>query len=91
MAPTLKDQDLAFGRGLSVFGPLQPGMVVMVDHASIGLTIKRILSVTDDGAVKLRGDGPLSAPSVDLGTVPADRVRLVLRWWVSGWRLQRIR
>ena len=91
MTPTLKDQDLAFGRGLSVTGRVRPGVVVLVDHPLLGLMIKRVLTVTPDGSVTLRGDGALSAPSVDLGVVAADRIQLVLRWRIAGWRFHRLR
>lgn len=47
------------------------GDIVVADHPHMGRIIKRVKTVDADGqAVTLAGDGPVSAPSIDLANLP---------------------
>lgn len=88
MEPTVFDGDLAFGRGPS---RLRAGQVVLVELPGVGLSIKRLLEPNVHGQFPLRGDGPLSAPTIDMPPVSKSDVRAVLHFvWRAG-RLHKIK
>ena len=89
MEPTLIEGDLALGRGPSLSRSPAPGNVVLVRLPNVGLAIKRIHRCDIQG-LHLRGDGPLSTPTVDLPILQPDDVVAVLRWRLRGARLSRL-
>lgn len=89
MEPTLKDGDLAIGRGPSRFRQPECGDVVLFRLPGVGLSVKR-LHQKDGSQFRLRGDSPLSAPTVDLPRVGNREILAILRWRLRGLRLARL-
>ncbi|MEM1411981.1 MAG: S26 family signal peptidase [Pseudomonadota bacterium] len=78
MAPSLRHGDLVLTRRWGRRKPApQVGAVLCVDHPVYGAIVKRVTAVKEQH-IALAGDGPASTPSMDLGWVPAARVRSAL-------------
>ncbi|MCF4165838.1 S24/S26 family peptidase [Zavarzinia compransoris] len=86
MAPTFRDGDIAVGRLPGHGRPPRPGDVVCVRRPGELQMIKRLGPRAADGRFRLSGDGPASAPSIDLGGVSECQIvaRVVVR--VPGFR-----
>lgn len=61
---------------------LRVGQVVLARHPSLGLLIKRVAHISDEGT-RLSGDNTQSTSSVELGVVPAARLLRVC-WHFHG-------
>lgn len=53
---------------------LRTGTVVVIEHPAIGVIVKRIERVTDEGHIALRGEATSSSASEALGLVHRDRI-----------------
>ena len=74
MAPDLKDGDFAVFRRLAGNAPLRPGSIVLVDHPGLGLIVKTLGPVDDDGRFSLSGKSSLSSAPEAMGTVARDAI-----------------
>jgi hypothetical protein len=80
MSPTLEHGDFVVALGSSVARRCQPGDIVLVAHATLGLIVKRVARVNGDG-VELEGDNAASCSRESLGFVPEHAIlgRALLR------------
>jgi len=69
MSPTLEHGDFVVALGSPIARRCQPGDIVLVDHATLGLIVKRVARVDGDG-VELEGDNAASCSREALGRVP---------------------
>jgi hypothetical protein len=75
MAPTLSDGDYVVALSDDVCAqPPGIGSVVIVNHAELGVLVKRILAVDDLGRFAIGGDNPMSLPRDSLGHIEAHQV-----------------
>ncbi|MDE1173183.1 MAG: S24/S26 family peptidase [Parvibaculaceae bacterium] len=81
MEPTLCDGDHVLVRRPGRWRPARPGDVVCIRREGEAQLIKRLGRRTPGGGFHLSGDGAVSAPSVDLGTVGREQIvaRAILR------------
>ncbi len=69
MAPTLDEGAYVLLRRHSTRRPPRPDDICVFRAAAGQTMIKRLVRETSPGSFEVRGDGPLSAPSIDLGPV----------------------
>ncbi len=69
MAPTLSEGAYVLLRQYSAGRRPRPDDICVFRAASGQTMIKRLIRETEPGRFEVRGDGPLSAPSFDLGPV----------------------
>ncbi len=83
MAPTLEDGDYVIVRD---YGPgrrrPRVGDIALLDHPRLGRLLKR-LADESDGHFSLIGDGVATTPSIDLGSVPPERLLARVVWRVA--------
>jgi len=72
MAPTLQDGDYVLCWPARKFNV---GRVFIINHSDLGLIIKRLERVADDGRLIFAGDNPVSNSGHILGTVEKARVK----------------
>ncbi|HTV22541.1 MAG TPA: S24/S26 family peptidase [Polyangiaceae bacterium] len=82
MSPTLENGDFVVALGAPLARQHRAGDVVIVDHARLGLIVKRIAELDPSGNwVQLEGDSAASTTREALGRVPCHHVkgRAILR------------
>lgn len=74
MAPTLAPGDFVLVRRYTTWRGPRGGDIVTYSNDDGQLLVKRLGKASGDG-FRVSGDGPLSAPCVDLGNVPVAAMR----------------
>ena len=88
MSPTLHNGDYLIVRKRR--GPLTRGTVVIIQHPSLGVIVKRVQSRDQDGRYRVSGDNTLSTASEHLGSIEDQAISAVVRWKVSPSGLRRV-
>lgn len=87
MAPTFSDGDFVIALSDDVCArPPALGSVVIIRHPGLGLLVKRVLEVDNEGRVKVGGDNPMSVSSRELGRFESSQIfgRVLLRFPKQG-------
>ena len=74
MAPTLRDGDFVLALRQRSASRLVPGDIVLVNHPSLGVLVKRLQRIDAAGQLELAGDGLSSSSSEAMGKVPSAAV-----------------
>lgn len=89
MVPTLMDGDYVLARRIE--GPPAPRMVVLIDHPRLGLIVKRIETLDEDGTVRVYGDNPFSTSPEKIGALAPDTIRARAHWRIAPKGISRLR
>ena len=89
MSPTIVNGDYVLA-GKYKSNP-NKGNIAVIEHPSLGILIKRIDQVGEDGKAFVSGDNDFSTPQRIIGPIYKDWIKYQVRWRISPFGLYKLK